>query len=81
MITGLCLEGEESNPEDAWEAVRVSCQRQVRFPQETGAATIERGVELAGVTPASPKNVHFQFSPIDGAVDARLSALPGNVGV
>jgi hypothetical protein len=55
----------------------ASVNVRVRFLQDAGAATIERGVELTGVTLASPKNVIFHFGPIDAAVDARLSALPG----
>jgi hypothetical protein len=55
----------------------ASVHVKVRFLQDTGRATIERVVELVGVTRASPKDAGVDFNPIEGIVDARLSALPG----
>ncbi len=49
----------------------------VRFLQDAGAATIERAVELSGITLASPRDVHFDFHPIAGAVAARLTTVSG----
>ncbi len=49
----------------------------VRFLQDAGDATIERAVELSGITLASPRDVHFDFHPIAGAVAARLTTVSG----
>src|SRR4051794_10305140 len=54
-----------------------SVSARVRFLQDTGNATIERGIELSGVTLDSPRESHFHFDPIQGEVQARLSALSG----
>jgi hypothetical protein len=47
----------------------------VRFLQEAGTETIERGMELADVTLTSPRHVPFQFGAVEGVVDISLSAL------
>ena len=55
----------------------ASVSARVRFLQDTGTATIERGIELSGITPAFPRDARFHFESIHGEVQARLSALPG----
>jgi hypothetical protein len=54
----------------------ASVNARVRFLQDTGATTIERDVELTGITLTSPRDAHFHFEPIYGEVQATLSALP-----
>ncbi len=59
----------------------ASVNVRVRFLQDIGTATIERRIELSGIRLASPLDAHFHFEPIQGEVEARLSALPGTAGL
>lgn len=55
----------------------ASVSARVRFLQDRDGATVERALELSDVTLDSPREVRFDFDPIHGALDARLTAVSG----
>jgi hypothetical protein len=53
----------------------ASISAKVRFLQDRDSETIERAIELTGITLNSPRDIHFHVGPIQGSIEATLTLV------